>query len=92
MPIKTHTFNETFYKIEELDTIEGVTDVNGPVEILICTILTGKNFRAFSSAFHEALEASGFCNECMHDELGNSRTEDAARFVWRWLKDRKIRK
>ena len=90
MKIKTHKFNGTIYDIDFADSIEGVTDgivdAEGSPKMLI---LTGNSFRAFHSAFHEALEGSGFCDNCMHFKDGNSRTIDAARFLTRWLRKNK---
>ena len=81
--VKTHTFNSTKYKIEYADSIEGVTDTPEIPEILEVLILTGNDFKAFHSAFHESLEASGFCDKCLHFSDGTPRTIDAARFLWR---------
>jgi hypothetical protein len=86
--IKTHTFNGEFTKIEYTDRIDGVTETTEPAETQTITILTGNDFRAFHSALHEALEASGFCDNCLH-EGGDCRTWDPARFLWRWLGKRK---
>ena len=87
--IKTHKFNGVKYDIDLADSIEGVTD-NGEIELKPkMLILTGNDFKAFHSAFHEALEASGFCDICMHFKDGNSRTIDAARFLTRWLRKNK---
>ena len=83
MSIRTHTFNGTKYFIDFVKSIEGVTDRIETPEFLEMTILKGTDFKAFHSAFHEALEASGFCDACMHFPDGNSRTIDAARFMWR---------
>lgn len=80
----THTFNKVKYKIDLVKSIEGVTDTKEtPKEPLEMNILTGNDFIAFHSAFHESLEASGFCDKCLHFSDGDSRTIDAARFLWR---------
>ena len=71
--IQTHTFNG----------IEGLTEVSGVSHNPHILLIEGTGFRAFHAAFHEALEASGFCDSCMHDKEGYPRTEDAARFLWR---------
>jgi len=86
--IKTHTFNGTKYKIDYADIIEGVTDTDEIPDVLEVLILTGNDFKAFHSAFHESLEASGFCDSCLHFSDGTPRTIDAARFLWRlgWRK------
>jgi len=82
--IKTHTFNGTKYKIDFVTSIEGVTDTKEkPKEPLEMNILDGNDFKAFHSAFHESLEASGFCDKCLHFSDGTPRTIDAARFLWR---------
>lgn len=84
MNVRTHTFNGTKYNIDFVKSIEGVTDSNVDVdEPLEMTILDGDDFIAFHSAFHESLEASGFCDKCMHFKDGTPRTIDAARFLWR---------
>ena len=80
---KTHTFNNIKHKIDYADSIEGVTDTSDIPDILEVLILTGNDFKAFHSAFHEALEASGFCDKCLHFSDGTPRTIDAARFLWR---------
>jgi len=85
MTVKTHTFNGAKHKIAFCDSIEGVTDNSEKVtdknrEMLI---LSGEDFRAFHSAFHESLEGSGFCDKCLHDKEGYPMTVDAARFLWR---------
>ena len=83
-PIKTHTFDGVKYKIDVVKSIEGVTDTKEkPKEPLGMDILAGNDFKAFHSAFHESLEASGFCDSCLHFLDGTSRTVDAARFLWR---------
>jgi hypothetical protein len=86
--VKTHTFNGTKYQIDFVTSIEGVTDTKErPKEPLGMDILDGNDFKAFHSAFHESLEASGFCDKCLHiqrgDKRGTSRTVDAARLLWR---------
>ncbi len=82
--VKTHTFDGIEYKIDFVRSIEGVCDTNEkPQEPLEMDILDGNDFRAFHSAFHESLEASGFCDACLHFSDGTPRTIDAARFLWR---------
>lgn len=82
--LHTHTFNGTLYDIDIVDSIEGVTDTKEkPREPLEMDILRGNDFRAFHSAFHESLEASGFCDVCLHFSDGTPRTIDATRFLWR---------
>lgn len=86
--VKTHTFNNVKHRMDFVDSIEGVTDTKEkPREPFEMTILTGNDFKAFHSAFHESLEASGFCDACLHFADGTPRTVDAARFLWR-LKNR----
>ncbi len=83
-PVLTHTFNGVLYKIDQVTAIEGVTDTKEvPKEPLEMNILDGNDFKAFHSAFHESLEASGFCDVCLHFTDGTPRTIDAARFLWR---------
>jgi len=86
--VRTHTFNGTKYKIDFVTSIEGVTDTfEIPVEPLGMDVLDGNDFKSFHSAFHESLEASGFCDACLHikggEQDGTPRTIDAARFLWR---------
>ena len=82
--VNTHTFNGIKYKIDQVKSIEGVTDTKEkPKEPLEMNILARNDFIALHSAFHEALEASGFCDACLHFSDGTSRTVDAARFLWR---------
>ncbi len=82
--VLTHTFNGIKYKIDLVKSIEGVTDTKEkPTEPLGMDILEGKGFIALHSAFHESLEASGFCDVCLHFSDGTARTVDAARFLWR---------
>ena len=84
MVVRTHTFNGTLYAIDIVESIEGVTDTKEkPKEPLEMNILAGNDFKAFHSAFHESLEASGFCDACLHFSDGTPRTIDAARFLWR---------
>ncbi len=80
----THTFNQVKYKVDLVKSIEGVTDTKEkPKEPLGMDILVGNDFVALHSAFHESLEASGFCDKCLHFSNGTPRTIDAARFLWR---------
>ena len=82
--VKTHTFNSVLYAIDFVDSIEGVTDTKEkPKEPLEMDILSGNDFKVLHSAFHESLEASGFCDVCLHFSDGTPRTIDAARFLWR---------
>ncbi len=83
MKLKTHTFNGRKYIIEEVASIEGVTDVPGEPDPFTMLILEGDDFIAFHSAFHESLEASDFCDKCMHKKDGSPNTIDATRFLWR---------
>ena len=83
-PVITHTFNIVKYRIDLVKSIEGVTDTKEkPKEPLGMDILEGNDFIALHSAFHESLEASGFCDVCLHFSNGTPRTIDAARFLWR---------
>ena len=81
--IRTHTFVGTKHTIDFAKSIEGVTDTLEISEMPEMLILTGNDFKAFHSAFHESLEASGFCDKCLHFKDGTPRTIDAARFLWR---------
>ena len=81
--IKTHTFNGRRYSIEKVKSIEGVTDVPGEPDPYTMLILSGNNFIAFHSAFHESLEAAGFCDACLHKKDGTPNTIEAARLIWR---------
>lgn len=83
--IKTHKFSGKTYKIDFADSIEGVCDSphkdDGKKREM--TILTGNNVRALNSALHEAMEAEGFCDKCLHNPDGTTRTENIGRFLWR---------
>ncbi len=85
--MKTHTFCGRKYKVEQVERIDGVTDVPGEPEMYEMLILNGNNLRSLHSAVHEGLEAMGLCDECLHRhddrQDGNSRTWDLARFLWR---------
>ena len=88
--IKKHTFNGTEFNIDFVRGIDGVCDRpdlpdKPPYNMLV---LDGNGLTALHSVMHEALEASGFCDSCLHDEDGDPRTWDAARFVWRWINER----
>lgn len=83
MTVRSHTFNGKRHVIEFADSIEGVTDTDEIPENLEMLILSGNDFKAFHSAFHESLEASGFCDTCLHFSDGTPRTIDAARFLRR---------
>jgi len=82
-PIKTHTFNGEHYKIDFVRGLDGATDTKDIPDPLVMMVLDSDDFCSFHSAFHEALEASGFCDGCMHDKNGDVTTIDAARFLWR---------
>ena len=85
MRVKCHTFNGNNYKIELAESIDGVCDLpDDDDDPLVMVILEGDNFRAFSSAVHEGLHAMlGRANDLLHDNKGESKTEDFARFLWR---------
>jgi len=91
-PVKTFKFGDRKYHISYHDAIYGMTDVplEGQPKGWHMTLLKGGDFRAFSTALHEALEATGMPYHVLHDRDDNSRTEDAARFLWRsWVKPQK---
>jgi hypothetical protein len=81
--IRTHTFSGKKYQINFADSIEGVCDSPKRDDSKAMTILTGSNLRALNSALHEAMEADGFCDKCLHDSGGFTRTENIGRFLWR---------
>ena len=84
--IRSHTFKDTKYLVEFCDRIDGVTDTPyDPNDKMVMRILSGNNLRAFHSALHEAMEASMFCDKCLHDKDGSFATWDIARFLWRWM-------
>ena len=91
MSVKTHTFagknGKRTYKIAEVDSIDGVTDVPGEPEMLEMMILNGTDLRSLHSALHEGLEGIDCCDECIHSygerEDGNPVTWDVARLLWR---------
>lgn len=84
--VKTHAFNKRKYNIEEVDSIIGVTDVPGEPDPYEMLILSGDDLKTLHSAIHEACEAVGMCDKCLHryDRAdGHPNTWDVARFVWR---------
>ncbi len=85
--VNTHTFNGRKYKIEIVASIDGVTDVPGEPDPYTMLILSGNDLKALHSAMHEALEALGFCDKCLHRyearDDGRPVTWDAARFLKR---------
>jgi hypothetical protein len=87
MAVKTHTFAGRKYKIEQVERIDGVTDVPGEPDVYEMLILDGNDLRSLHSALHEGIEALGLCDKCLHQHIrrkdGNSRTWDTARFLWR---------
>ena len=89
--IRKHTFNGTQFDVTWVRCIEGVCDrpdiPNESTWNMLC--LDGYTLTALHSVMHEALEACGFCDMCLHDKDGDPRTMDAARFVWRWINERK---
>lgn len=81
--VKTHTFCGKKYRIDFVHAIEGVTNTPEIADECTMDIIRGNDFRAFHAALHESLEASGFCDVCLHFSDGTPRTIDAARFLWR---------
>lgn len=82
--VRTHTFAGKKYIIEECERIDGICEIDEEVDNLPkITIVTGKDIRALHAAIHEAMEAYGVPDNIMHDENGNFRTLDIARFIWR---------
>ncbi len=84
-PTRTATFNGRKYKIEEVERIDGVTDVPGEPDPYIMMILAGNDLKALHSSLHEGFEASGACDNCVHGygEKAYPKTWDVARFLWR---------
>ena len=86
MTVRTHTFNGRKYKITQVDSIDGCTDVPGDPEELEMMILDGDDLRALHSVIHEGAEGSGMC-DCIHRyEIrndGRAATWDIARLAWR---------
>ena len=88
--MKTHTFNGYRYYIEECNGLDGMCDIPEPPgsnEKYQMFILDGNDFRAFASALHESLHASGFNAKDLDGDIDKSK--DVARFLWRWLKERR---
>jgi hypothetical protein len=89
--VSTHTFNGRKYRVNYAHAIYGMTDVpaaqvGSGQEKWDMTLILGNDFKAFHSAFHESLEASGYPSSVLHDKDGNPTTTDAARFLWRtWV-------
>ncbi len=85
--VKTHTFSGQLYKVEEVNRIDGVTDTFDLPDSPEMMILAGTDLKAFHSAMHEGMEASGMCDNCLHgyEEIDSRlpRTWDVARFLWR---------
>ena len=83
--VKTHTFAGRRYKIEEVERIDGVTDIPGNPKIYNMLILAGGDLKALHSALHEGQEAIGLCDKCIHGyaDRRDARTWDVARFLWR---------
>lgn len=91
-PVKTHTFNGRKYTIDQVDRIDGVTEIPGEPDTFDMLILTGNDLKALHSALHEGGEAIGQCDKCMHgykDDNQMPNTYDVARFLWRlgWRKN-----
>ena len=87
--LRSHTFNGKKYLVEFTGRIDGMTDtpdVEGELPRMV--ILDNNNLRAFHSAMHEAMEAMGMCDKCLHKENGDFATWDIASFLWRWIKTR----
>lgn len=93
MAIKTHTFRLGRYRIEFCYRIDGVCDTpNDDDEDLTMLLLDGSDFKAFNSALHEAMHADGIDDKYLHDKEGYSDTERLAKFMWRWVQEKIVRK
>ena len=82
MTIKTHTFRLGKYHIDQ-DKVEGLCDIPDKYNTLHMIIRDGNDFKALSSALHEAMHADGIPNRYVHTKEGYSDTERIARFLWR---------
>lgn len=92
--VKTHTFEGRRYAIEQVERIDGVTEVPGEQpDTYHMLILDGNDIKALHSALHEGMEAVGACDECVHGYRsdGTPKTWDVAKFLWRlgWRLDEK---
>ena len=81
--VKTHTFRLGTYEIEEARNIEGYCDIPDGYYKLHMMIMGGNDFKALSSALHEAMHADGIPDKYVHDGIEISGTERIARFLWR---------
>jgi hypothetical protein len=82
-PVRFHRFNGTRYIVDHVEGLYGVCDTPEIPKIPVMMVLDKDDTRTLHSQLHEALEASGFCDKCMHDENGEPRTWDAAKYLWR---------
>jgi len=80
--MKTHTFRLGKYYIDE-DRCEGYCEQPSSDNRLNMIIWKGNDYKALSSALHEALHAEGIPDKYLHKEDGTSDTERIARFLWR---------
>ena len=87
--MKTHTFKHGTYRIEECNGLDGCCDVPDDGTRPAMLILAVRSFRAFHSAFHESCHAAGIPDKYVHDAEGYPTTQTQARFLWRWVRDRK---
>ena len=85
--MKTHKFNTGVYSIDSAYKIEGICDTGGEHSRSMI-ILDGSDFRAFSSAVHEGLHASGIPDRYVHNKDGCDNADRYARFLWRWIHER----
>jgi hypothetical protein len=81
--VKTHSFRLGKYYIDEDRDIEGYCDQPDTYYNLRMVIMGGKDYKALSSALHEALHAEGIPDKYLHKGDGTSDTERIARFLWR---------
>lgn len=84
--MKTHTFRNRKYKVEIVQSIDGLCDTFEDEEGLpTIMIINNEGLRGLNSAIHEALHASGIPTEHIHKD---NEVWDVARFLWRlgWRK------
>ena len=79
--VRTHTFRNGKYYIDQSDPIEGLCDMPNQYQRLHMTILKGEDITALSSTIHEAMHAENISDRYLHGDLDSSDT--IARFLWR---------
>jgi len=80
--MKTHTFANGKYTIEQLDgPLDGMCEVPEDANTLYMMIQKGNTRNALHTALHEAMHAEGLPDKYIDGE--RDMTENVARFLWR---------